>query len=190
MIKLSAAYRRIGFDEDFDHVYAVFFPKLVRFANTYLRDFEESENAVQDIFMRLWEHREAIPYSGNITAYLFTITKNKCIDLLRQHRSRLESLSDVEQREIALNLYSLQEFDANNFTLREIEQIIEDAIATLPPRCRQIFIMSRMEGMSHREISEKLSVSKNTIEGQMTIALRRLHAALKNYLPLYIFLMV
>ena len=70
-------------EADFDRIYNIYYPKLVRFANTYLLSFSDSENIVQDIFLRLWENRDQIPCSGNINAYLFTVVKNRCVDTLR-----------------------------------------------------------------------------------------------------------
>lgn len=174
---------------NFDRIYTIYFQKLVRFSKTYLPFQEDAENIVQDIFLKLWENYDQICFSGNFNAYLFTIVKNRCIDFLRkeyQTDSRNCSLSEVEREEVQLKLYSLQQFDENNLSLAEIENIIHQAVDSLPPRCREIFWLSRMEGLKHKEIAERLDVSINTVEGQMTIALRKLKIALKDYLPLFI----
>ena len=70
--------------EDYSKIYAIYFPKLVRFSQTYLHSQEDAENLVQDIFLYLWENREQIPSLGNMNAYLFTVVKNRCIDFLRK----------------------------------------------------------------------------------------------------------
>ena len=69
---------------DFDEMYTIYFPKLVRFSQTYLFLQEDAENVVQDIFLKLWENREQLSFEGNFNAYLFTIVKNRCIDILRK----------------------------------------------------------------------------------------------------------
>lgn len=176
-------------DADFDRIYTIYFPKLVRFSKTYLLFQEDAENIVQDIFLKLWENNDLISFTGNINAYLFTIVKNRCIDFLRkeyQVDNRNCSLSEVERKELEFKLYSLQQFDENNFSLAEIENIIHQAVDSLPPRCREIFLLSRMEGLKHKEIAERLDISVNTVEGQINIALRKLKVALKDYLPLFI----
>lgn len=176
-------------DADFDRIYTIYFPKLVRFSKAYLLFQEDAENLVQDIFLKLWENYDQISFNGNFNAYLFTIVKNRCIDFLRKEyntNARSCSLSEVECNELEFKLYSLQQFDENNFSLAEIENIIRQAVDSLPPRCREIFWLSRMEGLKHKEIAERLDVSVNTVEGQMTIALRKLKVALKDYLPLFI----
>lgn len=176
-------------ETDFDKTYKTYYPKLVRLANTYLLSISDSENLVQDIFLQLWERRDSIPYNENINAYLFTVVKNRCIDSLRSiKRGKMRYLSDVEQQELDLKLYSLEAFDEHGYTLEELEKIITDAIASLPEGCRRIFLLSRMRGLTYKEIAERLDISTNTIEGQMSVALKKLRIALKDYLPLFFFI--
>ena len=72
-------------DTDFDRIYTIYFPKLVRFAQTYLLYREEAENIVQDIFLQLWESTDRLLLQSSLNAYLFTIVKNRCIDALRKY---------------------------------------------------------------------------------------------------------
>lgn len=177
--------------EDYSKIYAIYFPKLVRFSQTYLHSQEDAENLVQDIFLYLWENREQIPSLGNMNAYLFTVVKNRCIDFLRRQAKNDEkkrSLSELEEKELQFKLYSLQKFDENNFSIADIEHLISQAVDSLPARCKEIFILSRMEGLRHKEISERLNISVNTIESQIAIALKKLKVALKDYMPLFIFI--
>lgn len=177
--------------EDYSKVYSIYFPKLVRFSQTYLLSQEDAENLVQDIFLYLWENREQIPMLGNMNAYLFTVVKNRCIDFLRKQTKAGEkkrSLSELEEKELQFKLYSLQKFDENNFSASDIEHLISAAVDSLPARCKEIFLLSRMEGLRHKEIAERLNISVNTIESQIAIALKKLKVALKDYVPLFIFI--
>ena len=169
--------------EDYSKIYAIYFPKLVRFSQTYLHTQEDAENLVQDIFLYLWENREQIPLLGNMNAYLFTVVKNRCIDFLRRQAKNDEkkrSLSELEEKELQFKLYS--------FSVADIEHLISQAVDSLPARCKEIFILSRIEGLRHKEISERLNISVNTIESQIAIALKKLKVALKDYMPLFIFI--
>ncbi|MCD7849758.1 MAG: RNA polymerase sigma-70 factor [Parabacteroides sp.] len=169
-----------------------YFPKLVRLCQTYLLSQEEAENLVQDIFLYLWEHPEALESLGNRNAFLFTMVKNRCIDYLRkqtQAQGRKRPLSELEEKELKLKLYSLQAFDESHLSASEIEVIVQNAINTLPERCREIFILSRLEGLRHKQIVEKLNITVNTIESQITIALRKLREELRDYALLLAFLM-
>lgn len=177
--------------EDYTAIYKVYFPKMVRFSQTYVLSEPDAENIVQDIFLYLWEHREALPAINNLNAFLFMMVKNRCIDFLRkqiQTQDKKHPLTSVQEKELQLKLYSLQEFDENHFSERDIEAIITNAINNLPEKCREIFVLSRFEGLRHKEIAERLQISTNTIEGQIAIALRKLRADLKKYVPLFIFI--
>lgn len=98
-------------------------------------------------------------------------------------RVRTLLFSPVERQELEFKLYSLQKFDENSFSFFEMERILQQAIESLPERCREIFRLSRMEGLQNKEIAARLGISVNTVEGQMSIALRKLRVALKDYLP-------
>jgi RNA polymerase sigma-70 factor (ECF subfamily) len=177
--------------DDYSKVYDVYFPKLVRFSQTYVLSQQDAENIVQDIFLHLWERRDTLGTLLNLNAYLFTLVKNRCIDFLRDQTragGRKRPLSDVHEKELELKLYSLQQFDENHLSGAEIETLITHAINSLPARCREIFVLSRLEGLHHKEISARLKISTNTIEGQIHIALKKLRAKLKDHLPLFFFI--
>ena len=78
--------------EDYSKIYAIYFPKLVRFSQTYLHTQEDAENLVQDIFLYLWENREQIPLLGNMNAYLFTVVKNRCIDFSADRQKMMKKI--------------------------------------------------------------------------------------------------
>lgn len=176
---------------DFSRVYSIYFPKLVRFAREFVLSTEDAENIIQDIFIYLWEHQELLDTLTNLNAFLFTLVKNKCIDQLR-HRKLLErkreEFKTVLDKEIQLKLYALQQFDENALSNEDIEIILNNAINSLPEKCREVFILSRMEGLKNREIAERLNISAKTVENQMTTAIRKLRVELKDYLPLFIFI--
>lgn len=176
---------------DFSRVYSIYFPKLVRFAREFVLSTEDAENVIQDIFIYLWEHQELLDTLTNLNAFLFTLVKNKYIDQLR-HRKLLErkreEFKTVFDKEIQLKLYALQQFDENALSNEDIEIILDNAINSLPEKCREVFVLSRMEGLKNREIAERLNISAKTVENQMTTAIRKLRVELKDYLPLFIFI--
>ncbi|MCM0204389.1 RNA polymerase sigma-70 factor [Bacteroides fragilis] len=177
--------------DGFSEIYDVYFPKLLRFTQTYLISEDESENIVQEIFIYLWEHRDIIETLQNLNAYLFTLAKNRCIDYFRKEMVRdirKGSLSEIENRELQLKLYSLEAFDNDRLSDADIEEILNNAINRLPERCREIFIMSRLQNLRYKEIAIRLNVSPNTVENQIVIALRKLKEELKDYFPLFVFI--
>jgi RNA polymerase sigma-70 factor (ECF subfamily) len=156
---------------------------MLRFAKEYVIFEEDAENIVQDIFMILWEKRAFLNVEVSLTTYLFALVKNKCLNYLQHKRVASEF-----QAEMALKLSALEKLDETFSSEEEIEQIIRAAIDRLPPHCRDIFIKSRMEGKRYVEIANEMNISVNTVENQISIALRKLRVDLKDYLPLLLFL--
>jgi len=175
----------VSTDSYFDEVYVKWFPRMVRFARTYFGSRAEAENAVQDVFLKIYQTRSLFPPKANVEAWLFTVVKNKCIDELR--KIELGKLAYLDQREIELRLQALEIFDEEDMSPQDIEDKVRGAVDALPERCRKIFTMSRIQGLRHKEIAEELGISTSTVENQMTIAYKKLKAALEHYMPLFVF---
>jgi len=174
---------------EFSEIYSTYYPKLKRFAKEYVLYEEDAENIVQDIFMYLWENADLLNTVLNLNAYLFTLIKHKCIDFLRGQIIEKNHNKTVQQNfEMEFKLTSLKSFTYNALTEENIDKIINEAIDSLPNRCREIFIMSRMDLLKYREIAAQLNISINTVENQMSIALHKLKIKLKNYITLFIIL--
>jgi RNA polymerase sigma-70 factor (ECF subfamily) len=169
--------------DSFDQVYVCYFTRLHRFAREYVMSGEDAENIVQDVFMMLWEKRRMLNIRISLTAYLFSLVKNKCIDHLRR-----KLVAEEYKQELYMKLSSLEDMNRAFSSDEDIERFITDAINKLPGRCREIFIKSRIEGKKYHEIAEELHISVNTVENQMSLALKKLRIELKEYLPLLLFL--
>jgi RNA polymerase sigma-70 factor (family 1) len=178
---------------EFEEIYLSFYPRLKRFAQEYVIREADAENIVQDVFLDLWERRAFVSSSINLTSYLFTNIKNKCIDFLR-HRMVMQNAANKMQEEyelaLKIKLQSLQAFDEHIFSNADMEAVIADAIQSLPEKCRRIFVMNKIEGKKQKTIAEELDISIHTVESQMAIAYRKLKEILKDYQPLFIFLFI
>ncbi len=163
----------------FDKIYVTYFARMHRFAKAYVLSEADAENIVQDVFVLLWEKKEVLDIRISLTAYLFTLVKNKCLDYLRHQLAVAEY-----NNELSAKLSALETLNSAFESDEEIEKVITRAIDTLPDRCRDIFVKSRIEGKKHREIADEMNLSVNTIENQIGIALKRLRVELKDYLPL------
>ena len=176
---------------DFEQIYLSYFSKMKRFAREYVLSDEDAENIVQDVFLDFWEKKELLPLPINILAYLFTSIKNRCIDFLR-HKIVQKEVENKMQEEYRLTLqmkyYSLGELDVGIFEEDDVEQLLSKVIDSLPERCREIFLKSKIEGKKQKEIAEEMNISINTVETQMGIAYKKLRNELKDYFPLFIFL--
>lgn len=175
----------------FEHIYLSYFSKMKHFAREYVVSEEDAENIVQDVFMELWEKKEVLTMHTNLIAFLFTAIKHRCLNHLRHTTIVQETTSQLQQEyaiTLKMNLDSLEAFDQEVFSEQNIEQIISRALDTLSDRCREIFIMSKIDGKKQKEIAAELNISVNTIETQMGIAYKKLRTELKGHLPLLLFL--
>nr|WP_129730796.1 RNA polymerase sigma-70 factor [Parabacteroides goldsteinii] len=177
-------------DIKFEDIYLSYFSKMKYFALEYVIREEDAENIVQDVFTELWEKREILSMQINLIAYLFTTVKNKCLNHLR-HITIVQETANLIQEEylinLRMNLNSLEAFDQNLFSDQDLEKIITRALNTLSPKCREIFVMSKIEGKKQRQIATELNISINTIETQIGIAYKKLRTELKGHLPLLLF---
>ena len=159
-------------------MYLTYYSKLVRFAREFVILEEDAENITQDVFTDLWERRDSMDHVENMNAYLFRLVKNRCLDHLKHkifEQKYVEVMQTSFEIELNLKLQSLDRFDGSDMSVgNDTEILVRAAINSLPKRCRDIFLLSRMEGLKYKEISERLGISVNTVECQMGIALKKL----------------
>lgn len=180
----NSGYIKVDLRTHFDKIYVTYFARMYRFAKEYVLFDEDAENIVQDVFLLLWEKREVLEVQVSLVSYLFSLVKNRSLDHLRH-----QIVAEEYRQELGAKLSSLEMMNDTVGSDENIERIVTAAIDKLPERCREIFIKSRVEGKKYREIADELQISVNTVENQMSIALKRLRAELKDYLPLLLFLL-
>lgn len=179
-------------NDRFEQMYVSYFAKMKRFACEYVTSEEDAENIVHDIFTEMWEKKEVLSLSVNIVAVLFVSVKNRCIDHLRRRAVEQQAAVHLQkEHDIALQmkLNSLEVLDDDLFTEENIEKIVTKAIASLPEKCREIFIKSKIEGKKQKEIACELNITVNTVETQMGIAYKKLKEELKYLFPVFILML-
>ncbi len=131
------------------------------------------EHIAQDIFVHLWENRETIEINTSLESYIYSAGRFKALNQLRDARLRESILQSITNHSI--------ETDTKDTAIEtaELGTIINNAINALPSRCQQIFRLSREEELTYKEIADFLDISINTVEGQMSIALKKLRSTLK-----------
>jgi RNA polymerase sigma-70 factor (ECF subfamily) len=174
----------------FKEFYIQWYSRTTAFAREYLLSEDDANDVVQDVFVDLYEKYDLFEGHVNITAYLFTSLKNRCIDVLRRRVVEKEAVN-LMQEEFELTMQmkfdSLEILDDGIFDENTVTEILENALATLPERCRTIFVKHRLEGMRQKDIAAELGVSPKTVENQLTIAYRKMREALKPYFTLLTF---
>ena len=166
-----------GDERAFDEIFRAWYAPLVRAAETMLRDRAIAEEVVQDVMLELWRRRDSLDPSGSAQAYLFQATRNRALNHLRHLRV---------QRRVAPQLARNDARDAtapSRLVAEEIEAAVREALGELTPRCREVFELSRVQGLRYSEIAELLGVSVKAVEAQMGKALRTLRERLAPWLP-------
>ncbi len=149
---------------------------LCSYAFYYLKNTEDAEEIVQDIFFIIWKKREELNIKS-IKSYLYQSVKNNCLQRIRH-----KSLNDKYKSYIKHSYSEHSEQADKILNAKEISEIIEKTFDSLPERCKQIFQLSRYEGLKYKEIAEKLSISIKTVEANMGKALKHFRNNLKAYI--------
>ena len=165
----------------FSEVYVKYYCKLLRFASEFVNDVQEAENLVQDAFLGLWKSKDELERINNMNAYMFRLVRNRCLDCLKHKANEQEYAKGVMQT-VDYRLSALDSFNETGIFMGDLEKDVAEAIESLPPRCREVFVMSRYQGKKYREIAEAMGISENTVEIQMGIAIKRMKASLAQYI--------
>jgi len=166
-----------GDKDAFNCIFNMYYKGLVLYANKFLMDRDKAEETVQGLFVKLWSDREQIKINTSLKTYLQKSVQNKCLDILK-HKKVVQDYMDKTGRQLVEQTGSSE--DLILFT--ELNEKIEDSINNLPENCREIFKLSRYEGLKYTEIAQKMNISIKTVEVQIGKALKKLRDDLKQYL--------
>lgn len=183
---------RKGDIDSFEEIYLDLHPKLYAFCRKYVNDIELAKDIVQDVFFCFWEKRSQLQINSSIPAYLFQMLHNRCLNHLRSEKIRLRYQSSVELKFKETELIYFDELQESHVSIyfKDIEDIYRKSIDSLPESCKKIFFLSRIEGINNKTIAETLHLSIRTVEHQNYLALKILKEQLKDYLPLFLFLLI
>ncbi len=151
----------------FDTIYNKYCRKLNNFVLKYIKDEKDAEEIVQDVFVKLWESRSKINMYSSFDSFLFTITYNTTISLLRKKVNESKYLDHLK------SIQHITESDEiiNELHYKELNKKVYALLEHIPPRQKEIFLLSREDGLTHQEIAEKLDISPNTVKNHLVKAL-------------------
>ena len=155
-----------------EELFEKYYNRLCDFAFQYVHSFDLTEEVVSDVFLKIWQKRGNLTGSGSFKAYLYTAVRNKALNYVQKEKRPIDSLQD-HPRQVDSKRYQPEE----ELLFKEFKNHIEALINTLPPRRKQIFKLSRLEGFTYREIAGILSISVNTVQNQMVQAVKQLSSS-------------
>jgi RNA polymerase sigma-70 factor (ECF subfamily) len=168
---------RQGEQSAFDTVFRAHYAPLVGLAEGMLRSRAVAEEIVQDVMLELWKRRESLAIEDSLRAYLFRSTRNRSLNHLRHLRVEREGAPHAALPDAA------PATAPSTLVEEELNAALKEAMGALPERCREVFELSRVQGLRYAEIAAVLGISIKTVEGQMGKALRILRERLAPWLP-------
>lgn len=173
-------------DEYFKIIYKKYFKILYVYSLRIVSKGEVAEDIVQEVFLECWDQRKSIDTTLPLKSYLYTLTRRKSIDYLRKSESKNLLFSEIETHLDELFFETLALDD--HIDVQEMEQTIENTIMLLPPKCKDVFLLSRENGMKNKQIADTLNLSVKTVEKHITKAINQIRQALEKggYLSFFI----
>ena len=155
-----------GNEKAFRQLFDLYYQDIYGYSISLLKSKEAAEENVQDVFMKVWMHRENLNLEQSFKSYIFTIARNQAFNTLNK------AANDIALKE-AVFYESQKSHEYGDYSIREADckKLRKQAMKQLPPKRKQIFKMSRKKGMSYEEISQELGISINTVRNQMSKAL-------------------
>lgn len=145
----------------------MYYNPLCNFAAGILNDSEKAEDIVQDVFTHFWSTKDSVDVDRNVKSYLFTSVRNKCLEVLRKKKS--DDRMMLGMKTIGVINFSVQDEDAWDEWIK-IDQIYS-SLRHLPPKCREVFELAKIKGLTYNQISAMLQISPKTVENHMAKAL-------------------
>ncbi len=162
----------------FDGIYNKYCHKLHGFVFMYLKQEEDAEEIVQEVFIKIWESKAKIDLSASFESFLFTIAYNATMSLLRkrvcENKSR-EYLKSLQQT-------GAEEQVSDEIHFKELDRKVQSLLQQLTPRQKEIYLLSREDGLTHREIAQKLGISESTVNNHLVTIIKYLKSHIDTHL--------
>ena len=166
--------------------YALFYERhrTAMYLSAYhlLRDDEDARDAVQELFITVWQHAGRIDSGGNIKGYLYTVLRNRILTAMSRSKyfdDYINSYLAFEQQAVAAT--------EETVLARELEQLLEEKIRQLPPKMREVYELSWNDHLSNKEIAERMSLSEGTVKQHKHQAMRILRGQLQRLVSVMVF---
>jgi RNA polymerase sigma-70 factor, ECF subfamily len=169
-----------GNQSSFNFFYKAEFDNLLFFINNYVKDLSLAKDIVQDSFIALWCNRTSIDETKNLRTFIYTIAKNKAVNVLK---SKYYQLNKTKALELKAEIYALSSDEiTNRIDALDVAQLIEKTYENLPKTVKESFELSRKKSLTNKEIADQLGVSVRSVEHHIQTSLKIFRKKLKDYL--------
>lgn len=181
VIQIQVLQQRLAKDDEvaLKNLYDGTADKLFHFAYAIVHSKEMAEEIIEDVFIKVWQKRAHVATIENLVFYLFTTTKNISFNYLRKYNRKKSVWLD----ELSLPYYHINASPEDLLITSETLQGINKAINELPSQCRIIFKLIKEDGLKYKDVAALLNLNIKTVENQMGIAFKKLHASIELLLP-------
>ncbi len=162
--------------KEFERLFKELYAPLCSYASKILGDNDKAEEIVQDIFYGIWKNKEKLEIKVSFKSYLYKSVQNNCMQVIQHHY-----VEDKYKQHVVNNVVEFQMDPIQEMELAEMNHVIEQTLESLPEKCKEIFSMSRFDGLKYKEIALKLNISIKTVEANMGKALNAFRQNLKQY---------
>lgn len=172
-----------GVEDAYVYLVKTYHRPLFVYAMSLTNDHDMAEDIVQEVFLKTWEFRTRLKTERNIKSFLYKITHNEFVNLYRKH----QIVSELERTYIEALDEAVD--DSNAELLKRKIALLAEGIDHLPSKCKEVFLLSKQDGLTNIEISEYLNISSKTVEGHLTKAYSLLREQIEQKLKTILFLL-
>ncbi len=166
----------------FEELYLAYYNKVLTYTASLLHNSVKAEDATQDVFLKIWRNRHTLREDENVNAYIYMTARRVVLDIYRDEK--------YAQRHKDWAMSHLNEEAVEASCLNEIEDIATKMVECMPPKRKEIFMLSRKDGLTAKEIADKMDLSVNTVNKHIALALSSLKKKLNDYLTIIILLLL
>jgi RNA polymerase sigma-70 factor (ECF subfamily) len=177
--------------EAYQQLFEKHYQPLCNYAFAIIKDYDDAEDIVQGVFIKFWNNENKAEIGDKAKQYLVRSVKFKCIDYQRKETVKRKYEKEAIHEMTADNRASIGDVGYEEEAETQLKDVLMLAISELPEKTREVFMMSKIDGLRYKEIAEHLGISPKTVENQMGRAFKHLRDKLKDYkelLALIVFL--
>ena len=154
-------------ESSLEELFNYYYPRLYGFSKSFLKLEQGIDDILQEVFIRIWQNRKNIKDPATFSSYIFTIARNLLLNELRSRLNHRNLKDEVRKLSIAPEYAG---FDDVQY--RDLNSRVCELVGELPDRQKEIFVLSRTEGLSHKEIAHKLQITTKTVEYHISLAIK------------------